>query len=718
MASLESTRPKGHIVPLATWLWRAYLRSALIPVLAIELTFLALYWASTAITFEQNSEAIGNLARDSLNRTAEREAQIIGARLDAVADLTHVLVTESRRALTTPYTPDAAEIHRYAQLPDGRFVTQRPADNGLGAAAFFSGIVPLDESRRQMIWRSVQLDPVLVAITNANPLIVQAYLNTPDSYNRIYPYFDVASQYPPKMDIPSYNFYYEADQTHDPERKSVWTDAYVDPAGSGWMVSSIAPVYDHNQLLGVVGIDVTIANIVAQVLDMKLPWNGYAVLVGRDGTLLALPPAGETDWGLRELTDHSYQEAVLRDTFKPESFRLGMHPATANLAEAIRTTPRGGSRITLNGQQRAAAWSRVYGPDWTLLVLAPETSILAEANQLNQRLRAIGWMMVGLLLGFYLLFLTWLVRRAMRLSVEVREPIGALQKLIGDIGQGQFDQPQPDFRIEELQSVGDQLVTMGARLGEATVALHTQDRHLRDALHTERRLGDVRREFIRVISHEFRTPLAIVDSTAQTLARRAGRMEPQAIIDRATNLRSAASRLGEVLDGALALARQDSEGRFESLALPELINEAAVSTIAAFPVRHNDLSVTVADIALRGDRGMLRVLLATIIDNALRYSQPQTPVEVRAWRDDTTVEIDISDQGPGIEPERVDRLMERLAHNNQTELTDERGIGLPLAATFARWHGGQISITSAPHQGTTVRISLPANGNEGGLHAD
>ena len=68
-----------------------------------------------------------------------------------------------------------------------------------------------------------------------------------------------AAQYDPDMVIPEFNFYYDADALRNPARAVVWTDAYVDPAGKGWLVSAIAPVYRGEFLEAVVGADVTIA---------------------------------------------------------------------------------------------------------------------------------------------------------------------------------------------------------------------------------------------------------------------------------------------------------------------------------------------------------------------------------------------------------------------------------------------------------------------------
>ncbi len=188
--------------------------------------------------------------------------------------------------------------------------------------------------------RLATLDPLLRDVTLANPLIVQAYLNTHDSLNRIWPWIDAASVYDPGMNIPEFNFYYEADARHNPARAVVWTDAYVDPAGKGWLVSAIAPAYRGDLLEAVVGADVTIDRIVDDVLSQHVPWQGFLLLIGKSGTLLALPPQGEELFKLRELTRTRLRE---RD------------PGRHVQARGIQRLPAGGPR----GDRRAAQGAAV-----------------------------------------------------------------------------------------------------------------------------------------------------------------------------------------------------------------------------------------------------------------------------------------------------------------------------------------------------------------------
>ena len=103
----------------------------------------------------------------------------------------------------------------------------------------------------------------------------------------------VYEQYGEHIHMEDYNFYYLADKKHNPDKKSVWTDAYLDPAGNGWMISCITPIYNKEFLEGVSGLDITIERFVNNILDIKLPYDAKMFLVDKNGVILAMPESIE-----------------------------------------------------------------------------------------------------------------------------------------------------------------------------------------------------------------------------------------------------------------------------------------------------------------------------------------------------------------------------------------------------------------------------------------
>jgi hypothetical protein len=246
-------------------------------------------------------------------------------------------------------------------------VFTKPVDDG-GSAIFVSGFYPVTAKIRKTVYFTEPIDTIFKALVAKYPEIVQVYYNDKYSLNRIYPYFDVLSQYEVKMDIPGFNFYYLADEKHNPARKSLWiSEPYVDPAGRGWMVSAIAPVYFGGSMEGVPGIDVTINTITKRyVLDNNSSMtiiidNSGAIVAAQEGTinLLSFPP----------LFDHKYIETIKQDTYRKELYNMALskEPNVRKIANEILKEKRELVETEIKGEKITILASHIPELNWYLL---------------------------------------------------------------------------------------------------------------------------------------------------------------------------------------------------------------------------------------------------------------------------------------------------------------------------------------------------------------
>lgn len=451
-------------IALRQWMWRAFLRSALIPLILVETVLIGCYLFTNQAIRDAQLGYLDRSASQSLAASAEQNARIIENQLKHVGDTASLLARLTALVLEQP---PAVSTETLAVSPQGaRF---SPADRG-GAASFYSSVTPLDQQDLDKVHRLASLDPMLKEIKNHDTSIASLYFNSWDSYNRIYPWFRTEEQYPHDMRIPDFNFYYLADLAHNPERSTRWTEVYLDPAGHGWMMSAVAPVYAGDFLEGVVGIDVTIGGILPQLEELKVPWNGYLLLVGRDGTIMAMPKKSEHDFDLQELIDVPAQSKLSSEHFKPQSFNLMSRDDTRQLAARLSEGRSGSMQLPLKGREHLVAWSAISSTGWHLLAVVDKESVMSATNELAAHYRTIGYLMIGGLVVFYLAYFSVLWVRSRRLSERLRETIADISSMLREIGRGHWQPARAQSQIQELDQMAGDALTMGGQL--ATSDLH------------------------------------------------------------------------------------------------------------------------------------------------------------------------------------------------------------------------------------------------------
>lgn len=452
---------------LMQWIWKSFLKTALIPLVVIELVFIGIYFLANGWSKNETVDMLKNTVQEELSQVSLQEAEIIQNKISSIANAANLYRKQTKLALNdTNYVPDVEDRNRL-NLKNGVYYTTKNRKDD-GAAVFYSGYMPIKEAEKQKVNRLLAMQPLMKNIIQTEPMAASIYFNTFDSLNIIYPYFDVLEQYPSYMNIPDFNFYYEADLQHNPSKSVKWTDAYLDPAGHGWMASAIAPVYNGNFLEGVVGIDITIDTITKEVLDLKIPWNGYGVLIGKDGTILALPSKGEATWNLEELKNHSYSEAVYTNTFKPDKFNIYKREDLSTLGNHIKDKNNGLTTITMGNKDQLVSWSTISSTGWKLLVMVEEDNIYKDVDAMSQQLLKIGALMIAGLVVFYMLFFLVLYRNSKVMSLNISKPLLSINEMVNRIGDGDYYQKAPHFTVLELQDTANQLALMGSNFGETT----------------------------------------------------------------------------------------------------------------------------------------------------------------------------------------------------------------------------------------------------------
>ncbi|SEH93880.1 Cache domain-containing protein [Pseudomonas asplenii] len=445
-------------IRLRQWIWRAFVSSALIPLVLVETVLIAGYLLTNQITREKQLDYLKRSAIDSLSASVEQNALIVESKLESLGGVASLLGTVTGQALLTPASGPSEKL---GVTPEGaRYST---TDLG-GAASFYSAVTPLAQQDLDKVQRLARVDTVFKQVKQTDPMIASLYFNSWDSYNRIYPWFRTNEQYSADLRIPEYSFYYLADATHNPKRKTRWTEVYMDPAGYGWMMSAVSPVYRGDFLEGVVGLDITVDGILNEIARLKVPWSGYQLLVSDDMTIMAMPPQAEDDFDLRELQAPDANMKMRRDVFKPGTYNLGQRNDSFAMANELQTAESGFSEVTLQGRPHLFAWKTIKSTGWRLVALVEKENVMAETDGLARHFRNIGYLMIVGLALFYACFFTILWRRSRKLSERLREPISGIVQMLREIGQGRWQPARVESGIYELDEMAGSVLTMGSQL--------------------------------------------------------------------------------------------------------------------------------------------------------------------------------------------------------------------------------------------------------------
>ena len=213
------------------------------------------------------------------------------------------------------------------------------------------------------------------------------------------------------------------------------------------------------------------------------------------------------------------------------------------------------------------------------------------------------------------------------------------------------------------------------------------------------------REFLQDAAHQLRTPLAGLQVQIELLH------NGQADQNASRNLRKSVARVTRLANQLLALARAEAGHHLMTNATPvnlaDLIDEMLDEWLRIADEKNIDFGVQRDAPTITGDPTLLRELIANLVDNALKYTPEEGQVTLRCAVVDKVVEIDVSDNGPGIPAHERERVFERF-HRLPDAMTSGSGLGLPIAREIVAGHRGTIAINGgADGKGTCVQVRLP-----------
>ena len=288
-------------------------------------------------------------------------------------------------------------------------------------------------------------------------------------------------------------------------------------------------------------------------------------------------------------------------------------------------------------------------------------------------------------------------RKAAEIVTETGEPVEI------DLSQMAARGRQPEAVIADVRSLGDGFTVVDAADESEAV-----------------RLEATRRDFVANVSHELKTPVGALALLAEAVLDAA---DDEVEVRRFSGkILHEATRLGTLVTELIALSRLQGAERLpelntvevdavvrEALGRVKLTAESSGIEIATDPV---------SDMLVLGDRTLLVTALSNLLENAVAYSPPGSPVSISRRRNDGFVEIAVTDRGIGIAEEHQQRVFERFyrADKGRSRMTGGTGLGLAIVKHVAANHGGEVRLWSQPGTGSTFTLRIPVhrvNGTNG-----
>jgi signal transduction histidine kinase len=453
-----------------------------------------------------------------------------------------------------------------------------------------------------------------------------------------------------------------------------------DPSTHQWSINLVIPVVDKGRLVGVVKAVLNVSRWMKDISTAVGDYPAEAMLVREDGMIIDRP-------GLEPLT-------------RKADFWYGA--IADGRSRSWRITPDGEIQAFAPIQMpRQVGGYDVKSSAWQLVLYIPESTVLGPLYDLGWTMLAVGLGIIAVIfVGGVFLVEKGIVRRIKR-----------LERATDLVSQGQLGhRVQAGVRAGFFG--GDEIDELARDFDQMIERLQRSYQELAEA-------NQLKTNFIRIASHELRTPVSYILGMARLLR---DCDDPRKLSQAVGSIAAKARRLEEIIQAMFKLMpeeRYTRELRYEEVSLRELMEELRQDCRPFVEQRGQKLLVEVAPSVgpVLADRWKLRDMVENLLMNAIKFTPDGGTVTVSVGRElSGSVRISVQDQGPGIPQEELPHLFQPfysgadvMKHSTGTVEHQKRGMGLGLAIVrhFARLHGGTVSVQTSAG-GSVFTVSIPS----------
>ncbi|WP_375723452.1 diguanylate cyclase [Arcobacter sp. KX21116] len=511
-------------VTLKEIIYKNYLKTTLSSIFFIELVLLILYFYANNNILEKSKNLVLKDVKQSVNERVMFIKNDINNSFKNIETNLKYLQNEQQNFFKEINNIKNNDNVKFEDTSSGGYY--KSIDNG-GSSVWVKKTAELTDKLKIELNKTELLDNNLKTSVVNNELVVAAYYNSRYNYSRYYPFIkDVYNVISDDTKVEDYTFYYNADLKHNPQKKVVWTDVYLDPAGLGWMISALVPIYKGDILEGVTGLDVIINKIIENFLNFKIPYNGSTFLIDKDLNIIAMDEKIKDEFKIENFHEYKYSknEKISHTIFRKEKESLFFkNKDLCNILEDIISNKNYKYEFKKGDDKYFIFPNKVDKLPWYTITLVKESNVLIGVENIKEEYIHLGITIIVFILVFYFLFFIYLYKKANDFVLLVNSPILKIINMTKILGSKKTEISLENCGIVEIDKLSENFNNLAKELdirtkelidAEASRAFHEKLSNT-DALtkvYNRRFLEDFSKKYFEIIKREKSTlSILIVD---------------------------------------------------------------------------------------------------------------------------------------------------------------------------------------------------------------
>lgn len=489
--------------------------------------------------------------------------------------------------------------------------------------------------------------------------------------------------------------------------KPVWSSIYQwHDKPEVLSISSSYPVRDRQKkFIGVIGVDLILSQISDYIHQVPVSSSEQIFIIERNGLLVASSssdqPFAIVDRQARRIHAVNSPDPITRQTTE---FLLKKF----NNLNAIQTKQNFNFKIA--GVRQFVCikpWKDNYGLNWLVAIVVPESDFMRDIHD-NNRTTAV-LCLTALIITTALSTVTsrWITIPIRRLSRASQ--VLAQQAAIGDFTKLDLDR-QSVANIDELAVLSDSFNQMAAQLQISFTEITIKNSEVEQALAKEKELNELKSRFVSMTSHEFRTPLTAILSSAELLESYSATWHEEKKCHHLQRIQSQVKHMTSLLNDVLVMGKAEV-GKLEYQPTPidlfqwcrSLVEEIQLTTKTHAIVFHSQGKVEIVQL----DEKLLRHILTNLLSNAIKYSPTATEVNFDLMWEPNQIIFQVRDRGIGIPASDRENLFDSFHRATNVGNIAGTGLGLAIVKKAVETHQGKIWFETQVGMGTKFIVAIP-----------